>query len=156
MKRRQGITIPQFKTERISSSVIVDFVTDCWLWNRSLNTHGYGQISINGKFYSAHRASYTHFVDVIPAHLHLDHLCRVRCCVNPNHLEPVTQAENNRRALLAQNPRHETTCKNGHERTEARDKRGYRYCVQCHREDVKKYKKKLREAKKEKGNKIGH
>ncbi|MGZ4586215.1 MAG: HNH endonuclease signature motif containing protein [Mycobacteriaceae bacterium] len=68
----------------------------CWLWTGKLNAKGYGSSGAAGES-SAHRAAYTLLVGPIPEGLTLDHLCRVRRCVNPDHLEPVTQRENLRR-----------------------------------------------------------
>lgn len=76
----------------------------CWLWTASLTGDGYGRISLGGKFGPmglAHRVAYELLVGPIPEGLELDHLCRVRRCVNPEHLEPVTHAENVRRAQEA-------------------------------------------------------
>lgn len=71
----------------------------CWLWTASCNPGGYG-IFRDGKQLVAHRWSYKRLVGPIPEGLQLDHLCRVRSCVNPAHLEPVTQAENIRRGYI--------------------------------------------------------
>lgn len=60
----------------------------------------------------AHRWAYLHFVGKIPAGLDLDHLCRNRWCVNPEHLEPVTRSENLTRGYAARGPK--TYCKHGH------------------------------------------
>lgn len=65
----------------------------CWLWAGADNGGGYGKF--RGKY--AHRVSYEMRNGAIPEGLHLDHLCRVPCCVNPDHLEPVTNQENARR-----------------------------------------------------------
>lgn len=73
----------------------------CWIWTGVKHKKwGYGRFSINHQYVQAHRWSYAHFVGPIPAGLHIDHLCRVTSCVRPTHLEPVTPAENNRRAAL--------------------------------------------------------
>lgn len=69
----------------------------CWLWQGPLMPNGYGQINRTGKLWLIHRLAYTLMVGEIPAGLQIDHLCRVRNCINPDHLEPVTQAENLRR-----------------------------------------------------------
>lgn len=70
-------------------------VTDgCWLWTGCQVQNGYGQFRFDGRTGLAHRWAYEHFVGPIPDGLDLDHLCRVRHCVNPAHLEPVTRAEN--------------------------------------------------------------
>src|SRR5689334_10590331 len=67
----------------------------CWLWTGYLMPNGYGKFAVSrGINALAHRWSYETFVGAIPAGLTLDHLCRVRGCVNPTHLEPVTRREN--------------------------------------------------------------
>jgi hypothetical protein len=63
----------------------------------------------------AHRISYEHFVGPIPKGLFIDHLCRMRACVNPGHLEPVTTLENARRGDGGSNNRRKTHCTRGHE-----------------------------------------
>jgi len=69
----------------------------------SLDRKGYARFGVRhaGRKVSwgAYKTAYLHFIGPIPEGLHLDHLCRVRCCVNPWHLEPVTCAENTRRGL---------------------------------------------------------
>jgi len=73
---------------------------DCWIWTHSTNSRGYGLSAIagTGKIYLAHRLAYESLRAEIPAGLTIDHLCRVKACVNPWHMEPVTVAENNRRS----------------------------------------------------------
>lgn len=76
----------------------VDDQTGCWHWQGRINEQGYGLTSINGKNkVPAHRFIYERHKGVVPNGLELDHLCRVRDCVNPDHLEPVTHLENSRR-----------------------------------------------------------
>lgn len=70
----------------------------CWLWTGSKNKDGYGGfINEIGAWQSAHRWSYEYFVGSIPQRQDLDHLCRNRACVHPEHLEPVSHRENNSR-----------------------------------------------------------
>jgi hypothetical protein len=73
---------------------------DCWLWTGCVGDGGYGQVTIAQRRHKAHRAVYELLVGPIPEGLDLDHLCRVRRCVNPDHLEPVTRSENLRRGHL--------------------------------------------------------
>lgn len=67
---------------------------DCWYWVGALNAYGYGVFTLRGQPWMAHRYFYEHLVGPIPEGLDIDHLCRVRACVNPAHLEPVTRREN--------------------------------------------------------------
>jgi hypothetical protein len=76
-------------------------MTGCWHWSGAWNDGGYGNLTWRGRDYRAHRLVYTLLVGPIPKGLELDHLCRVPCCVNPAHLEPVTHHENRRRGALA-------------------------------------------------------
>lgn len=75
--------------------------TGCWLWQARISGNGYGYSSAWGRTWLAHRLAYTLMVAPIPAGLTIDHLCRVRHCINPTHLEAVTLAENIRRAAAA-------------------------------------------------------
>lgn len=79
---------------------LVDKKTGCWVWQRSRDKLGYGRVgrSVYGE-YLAHRAVFQLYKGDIPKGLCLDHLCRNPSCVNPDHLEPVTQAVNNFRGL---------------------------------------------------------
>lgn len=73
----------------------------CWLWTDATSWNGYGRFYTGSRVMSAHRLSYELAVGPIPDGLQIDHLCRVRACVNPAHLEPVTLAENIRRGAAA-------------------------------------------------------
>ena len=73
----------------------------CWWWTASLNGKGYGNFSSQGRGGQAHRFAYQSVKGPIPEGLELDHLCCQPRCVNPDHLEPVTRAENVRRAYEA-------------------------------------------------------
>jgi hypothetical protein len=101
----------------------------CWIWEGARITTGYGHVhwGYRGKHKYAHRIAYEHFVGPIPVGMHLDHLCGVKACVNPSHLEVVTQAENNARTWLRR-----STCARGHPLDGTRPTG--RYCKTCARE----------------------
>jgi hypothetical protein len=109
----------------------------CWLWTAGLNGEGYGAINVAGQIRPAHRVAYELFRGPIPEGLTLDHLCRVRCCVNPDHLEPVTRKENTLRGIGASAVHaRKTHCKHGHAFTpdNVYVRRGNtRDCRTCHR-----------------------
>ena len=70
----------------------------CWLWVGA-NSNGYGKVNVgDGKIRWAHRVSYEMEKGKIPFGKHIDHLCKNKICINPKHLEAVTQTENNRRS----------------------------------------------------------
>lgn len=64
----------------------------CWVWMGTITSARYGSFRIGERLHSAHRVSYELTYGQVPVGLQLDHICRIRCCVNPNHLEPVTNA----------------------------------------------------------------
>lgn len=72
----------------------------CWRWNRYINPRGYGIVHLSERSVMAHVLSYTISKGPVPEGLELDHLCRNKSCVNPDHLEAVTHKENVRRAPL--------------------------------------------------------
>jgi len=84
----------------------------CWRWTGCVNVKGYGKFGIGRRCYQAHRVSYAAFVGPIPDGLDVDHLCRVRNCVNPAHLEAVTHTLNVQRRWQV-TPR-ATHCHRGH------------------------------------------
>jgi len=84
--------------KRLMAKVRKDSGTGCWIFTGWLDPGGYGRCSFGGKTQRAHRVSYRLFIGDIPAGLELDHLCRVRECVNPHHLEAVTPSQNRLRS----------------------------------------------------------
>lgn len=71
--------------------------TPCWIWLGTCNDGGYGTVHHQGKRQYVHRVFYERAVGLIPIELQIDHRCRQRSCVNPDHLEPTTTAINTRR-----------------------------------------------------------
>ncbi len=127
----------------------------CWIWLGAANTNGYGEFSLNGKCCKAHRISYEFYKEeTIPKNLVIDHLCRNKMCVNPDHLEIVTAYINTMRgnsphAINARKIR----CRNGHilnentvKETKLRNGRSRRRCLVCCRLRQRAYRKRLKES----------
>lgn len=114
----------------------------CWIWKGSRNPKGYGLYAgDDGKRRAAHRAAYSGLVLPLPPYRpdgdQLDHLCRNRACVNPDHLELVSPRVNTLRGrTVAARRVAQTQCVNGHaftpENTRIRPD-GCRDCRECHR-----------------------
>lgn len=94
----------------------IDKTSTCWLWTGTLNVYGYGLAWYGKKLHMAHRLVYEHEREPIPKGMVTDHICRVRKCVNPDHIEIVTNGANVLRGVSnsAVNAR-KKFCKNGHE-----------------------------------------
>ncbi len=108
--------------------------TGCWIWLGHINKKGYGNVTSGW----AHRVSFTLFRGPIPNGLEIDHKCRLRCCVNPQHLEAVTHLANVRRGQQA----NQTHCKRAHEFSESNtyiDSRGMRSCRTCRRDAITRF-----------------
>jgi hypothetical protein len=116
----------------------------CLLWLGAINQFGYGRAGLNGRRMVAHRAAFILACGPVPDELELDHLCRVRSCINPAHLEPVTKLVNVRRGIAGtahtKRQRAKTHCPAGHPYsgdnlfTRAR---GHRECRICMRDRQK-------------------
>lgn len=99
----------------------------CWPWTGAL-TQGYGNLRVDGVAVGAHRFSWEHHNQrQIPDGLFIDHLCMNRACVNPDHLEPVTNRENRIRAAAIVRPK----CIRGHKFDGVYPGNGIRYCKTC-------------------------
>jgi hypothetical protein len=115
----------------------------CWLWQGKKNAYGYSRIKVNGKEVFGHRWSYEHFKEPIPENLVIDHLCRVKSCVNPKHLEAVLHRTNTLRGIgiPAQKAR-QTHCIKGHpfdEQNTFYRSNGWRGCRICRYERDKRF-----------------
>ena len=111
-------------------------VTGCWLWTGAKNSRGYGCWGVRGRSHLTHRLAYEALVGPIPTGLTIDHLCRVRACCNPAHLEPVDARENLVRGdTLTAHQVQQTHCLRGHplsgENLYLRPDRFGRMCREC-------------------------
>ena len=101
--------------ERLEANSIPEPNTGCWLWTKATCSSGYGTIHDNYRTLVAHRVSFAIHRGPIPEGMHLDHLCRTRACINPWHLEPVTNRENVLRGQSVMSSRAaQMFCKRGH------------------------------------------
>ena len=114
--------------ERVLQNLLID-PSGCLLWTGQLDKDGYGRISFRHRRISVHRLMYEWFVGPIPPGLQIDHICRVRSCASPAHMEAVTFPENMRRSRGWREPK--THCPQGHPFDEAKDSRGRRFCRRC-------------------------
>lgn len=84
--------------------------TDCWFWQFGKTVNGYGSLRVNNHTKRVHRISYELYYKVDLNELHIDHICKNRSCWNPNHLDAVSQEENNKRIIRQE----QLYCKYGH------------------------------------------
>ena len=132
--------------DRFEEKYLPEPNSGCWLWTASTDKGGYGKITVDRRQIGAHRISYQLHKGQIPAGLDLDHVCRVRCCVNPDHLEPVSRSENCRRGdtgkSAGERKRAKTHCPQGHGYTVENtyiDNNGGRHCRLCRQETIRRH-----------------
>ena len=130
---------------------IMPVTSGCWIWTGSVTDSGYGTIRIDGVVTRAHRVVYELLVGLIPNGLEIDHLCRTKPCVNPDHLEPVTHQENTRRGVWI--PKKQ--CPKGHPyRMEniSLSSKGYKVCLTCKRTQSREYARRIKKTSQETSN----
>jgi hypothetical protein len=134
--------------QRLVEKIHINETTECWEWTGCLTGAGYGQIGIQHptKGYVseyAHRVAYEWLVGPVPEGCELDHLCRVRKCINPFHLEAVPHIENVLRGAAPNIIRSlRLICKRGHPLRGDNvyiSAKGLRSCIICRRECLKKF-----------------
>jgi hypothetical protein len=124
--------------DRFWSKVNADGV--CWEWTAARNNTGYGTFNVGGKktrTVTAHRYAYETLVGLVPEEYDLDHLCRNRACVNPDHMEPVSHKVNVLRGVsFSAINATKTHCPQGHAYTPENtrtERYGGRRCRTCER-----------------------
>lgn len=143
--KKLGVSIGDTRlAESFWENVHANPETGCWEWEGCRDTTGYGRYWFTDLRVQrpAHRVAYEYLVDLVPAELHVDHLCRVRNCVNPDHLDPVTPSENVRRGERSRRFELQTHCVNGHELSGDNlylDAKKYRHCRICRYEAGKRH-----------------
>lgn len=123
--------------ERFWEKVQPEPNTGCWLWSAHCDPAGYGRIRWEGEAGYAHRVAHTVLIGPVPTGLWIDHLCRVRACCNPAHLDAVTPYENRIRGEQGGMGAYRDHCRRGHPRVESNltaTRTGYFACLTCRRE----------------------
>lgn len=143
MKTLRGLT-PEARFE-----LQVNRTNSCWLWRGTIDGRGYAAFKVNGRMTLVHRWSYERAKGAIPDGWFIDHLCLVKSCVNPDHLEAVTPRENTRRAPWGPAGANaaKTHCIRGHAFTPENTRinnRGQRGCLTCIRKADREAKRLLR------------
>ena len=130
-----SINLPPLPTELDRYWSYVDKTGSCWNWTGTGNGRGYGFFAVKGRNVQVHRYAYKLARGEIPDGLTIDHLCMNKLCVNPDHLEAVTNGENVRRAQAHYGVGAAVThCPVGHEYTPEntyREPKGSRSCREC-------------------------
>lgn len=127
----------------------VDRTDSCWLWTGYINKEGYGEyVSEALTTRLAHRIAFALDKDYMPE-LPLDHLCRHRHCVNPDHLEPVTTKVNTRRSNVGLHSSNKTHCPQGHpyDKSNTLVYGGRRKCRACKNERARQYRRDKKQTK---------
>jgi hypothetical protein len=151
--RAPWLALPASIATKIRLGGVSGTLGRCWEWTAA-KTNGYGVVQHRGRVQRAHRVVYSLLIGEVPEDLEIDHLCRNRSCVNPQHLEPVTGLENNARSnsASAQHAR-QSHCLRGHEftaentYTRVRGHKTERFCRECSRiRDRERYARKVKGA----------
>lgn len=131
----------------------INFTDSCWYWTAGKTKAGYGMFVEKGKHIYAHRFAYKTFKSKLTKGLVLDHLCRNRACVNPEHLEEVTMKTNYERGVAPEKftrwNAYKDSCKKGHplvtsNRYFRQSKPHWRECNECRRLASKEYQRRVR------------
>lgn len=136
-----GVFVQVNETSRKGRAHPVGYIVQesgCWEWVGTINPDGYGQFRVDGSLRRAHRVLYEQSNGPIPPGLTLDHLCRNRGCVRPDHLEAVSQRVNTMRGdTPAARNAGKTHCPMGHalgagNLVASQVKQGWRRCRECY------------------------
>jgi hypothetical protein len=146
MRAKSIPTLTTKQENRFWSKVDVPYQPSCcWEWTGSTSPKNYGYVVIGTQTFKSHRVAYRVLIGPIPGERDLDHLCRNPRCVNPDHLQPVTNAVNTRRGHgCCSRNRRKTHCKHGHEFTPENTyspphRPGGRECKTCKRQLHREY-----------------